>query len=241
MRLALALGVAFTAMTAAAFAQQSDRIFIRHHGGPHAEIDANNDGWVSRAEASAGADRVFADLDSNDDGRLTETDHPQIEEFNIRVPEPGEPAEDGENCTRTVDPPNAREGEERRVTVICNSESSGRRVLRHHGDAGEHHERTVTIVRSGHGEGHAEADAAAPVPPVPPLPPHPPMFIMMYGNSEADLNGDGAMSQDEFRAQHLRYFDAADANGDGRVRFERPPAPPEPPSAPTPPEPPRRR
>lgn len=239
MRLALALGVAFAAMTAVAFAQ-SDRIFIRHHGGAHETIDANDDGFVSRAEASASADRVFAEMDSNDDGRLTDADHPPMEEFNIRVPEPGTAGD----CTTTIDPPSAREGEDRRVTVICNGDGEGeRRVVRRHGEAGETaEERTVTVIHGGHGgEWTSEDGAVAPIPPVPPVPPHPPMFIMMYGNSEADLNGDGAMSQDEFRAQHVRYFDAADANRDGRVRLQRPPAPPEPPAPPAPPEPPRRR
>ncbi len=78
------------------------------------------------------------------------------------------------------------------------------------------------------------------------MPPHPPMFMMAFANSEeSDLNGDGALSLDEFRAQHLRFFDASDANRDGRVRFSGPswdaPAPPAPPQAPEPPQPPRRR
>ena len=66
-------------------------------------------------------------------------------------------------------------------------------------------------------------------------------FMMLIANSEeADRNGDGALSREEFVAQHLRFFDASDANGDGRVRFE-PPVPPTPPAPPAPPEPPRRR
>ncbi|MEQ1493647.1 MAG: hypothetical protein ABL932_24195, partial [Terricaulis sp.] len=80
----------------------------------------------------------------------------------------------------------------------------------------------------------------APVPPVPPVPPAP--FMMLIANSEeGDRNGDGALSREEFVAMHLRFFDASDANGDGRVRFEPPPRPPEPPAPPAPPEPPRRR
>jgi Ca2+-binding EF-hand superfamily protein len=35
--------------------------------------------------------------------------------------------------------------------------------------------------------------------------------------AEADLNGDGALSAEEFVAQALRYFDAADVDGDGRI------------------------
>ncbi|MBK8542916.1 MAG: EF-hand domain-containing protein [Caulobacteraceae bacterium] len=67
-------------------------------------------------------------------------------------------------------------------------------------------------------------------------------FMMLIANSEeADRDGDGALSREEFVAQHLRFFDASDANGDGRVRFEEPPRPPEPPAPPAPPEPLRRR
>jgi len=59
---------------------------------------------------------------------------------------------------------------------------------------------------------------------------------------ESDLNNDGALSKEEFVAQQLRFFDAADANRDGKIKFEppMPPAPPEAPTPPTPPQPPRR-
>ncbi|MBN8608751.1 MAG: hypothetical protein J0L81_17675 [Caulobacterales bacterium] len=67
------------------------------------------------------------------------------------------------------------------------------------------------------------------------------MFMMLIANSdEADTNGDGGLSREEFRAQQLRFFDASDANGDRRIRFEAPPVAPEPPAPPAPPEPPRR-
>jgi hypothetical protein len=67
------------------------------------------------------------------------------------------------------------------------------------------------------------------------------MALMLLANSEeADTNGDGALSRDEFRTQHLRFFDASDVNGDGRLRFEPLPEPPVAPEAPEPPQPPRR-
>ena len=85
--------------------------------------------------------------------------------------------------------------------------------------------------------------AAPPHAPAPPRPPHPPMgFMMLMSSDEADRNGDGALSKDEFVAQQLRFFDASDANGDGKIKFDPPkmPEPPAPPTPPTPPQPPRR-
>ena len=241
MRVTLALGVAFAAMTMAAYAQPEHTRVLAHHGGGHGfDMDTDNDGWLTRAEVSAGTERVFAELDTNSDGRLTPEDHSRMgEDFDERI--------DGahEGCTTTSEPEGA--SGERRVTIICDggAEANGahhveRRVVRRgEGEApqetheGRHVERNVTIIHGGPGEG-----ASAP------MPPHPPMFMMMLANSEeADLNGDGAMSRDEFRAQHLRFFDASDANGDGRVRFDAPRHPaaaPMPPMPPAPPAPPRR-
>lgn len=240
MRLALALGAAMAAMTVAAVAQTGDRIIVRHHGAG-VDIDANDDGWITRDEASAAADRMFADMDSNHDGRLNDADHAAFErEFDIRIapPAPGAAVMAGENCTQTVDPPNAREGEQQRVTVICHDES---------GDA-QTSDRTVTVIRRGEGgewtPRAGEAAPTPPMPPIPPMPPHPPMAMMLFANvEESDQNGDGALSREEFRAQQLRFFEASDGNRDGRVRYDPPPEPPTPPSpplAPTPPEPPRR-
>ncbi len=241
MRVTLALGVAFAAMTMAAYAQPDHARVLAHHGGGHDfNMDADNDGWLTRAEAASGAERVFAELDSNSDGRLTPEDHPRMDEdFDVRI--------DGahEGCTTTPEPEGA--SGERRVTVICRDggEADGarhveRRVVRRgEGEAPRaphevrHDERNGAIIHGGPGEGTPA-----------PMPPHPPMFMMMLANSEeADLNGDGAMSRDEFRAQHLRFFDASDANGDGRVRFDPPRHPgtaPMPPMPPAPPAPPRR-
>lgn len=265
MRVTLALGVAFAAMTMAAYAEPDQtRVFI-HHGGRagDANMDADHDGWLSRAEAAAAAERMFAAHDSNNDGRLNAEDHPRIDaDFDIRIDGPGGAGD--ENCTTTVEPPEssrapAGQRVERRVTVICTddgeaprAEGGERRVtVRRNGDHeateteteenGERRvERHVTIIRGGDG-----AHGAAPTPPAPP---HPPMAMMMFMHSEeSDLNGDGALSRDEFRAQQLRFFDASDVNGDGRVRSPSPmrwevraPAPPQAPEPPTPPTPPRR-
>lgn len=44
--------------------------------------------------------------------------------------------------------------------------------------------------------------------------------------AEADRNGDGTLSREEFVTQQLRFFDAADANGDGRLKAPQRPAAP---------------
>lgn len=237
MRLILALGAALAATTMAASAQTEERstehtrVFV-HHAGGHESADANDDGWISREESSSGAERMFARLDRNDDGHLTDADRPQLEEFNIHVAGPGHPPEaDDDNCERTE----SGEGDDRRVTIICRSErGEGAEVRRHvlpRGEGGD-----VIIRRHGDGEGHGDVMVA----PVPPVPPVPPMVWFMDEDSEADLNNDDAISLEEFRTQHLRMFDARDANGDGRVRAHRMPEPPTPPVPPTPPSPPRR-
>ncbi len=226
MKLALTLGGALAAMTVAAAAQTGHRVFVGH--GPAANIDANEDGWITRAEASAAADRMFADMDSNGDGRLDSEDRSNHRVFEFRMGGHG-----------------AHEMEGDEVEVIEGNDGT-RRVIRRRGGAGDerrverHVERvdgdTTRDVVILHGGGEWVEAPEAPHPPAPPHPPHAPMFMMLIANSEeADTNGDGALSREEFRAQQLRFFDASDANGDGRVRFERPPAPPEPPAPPSPP------
>jgi hypothetical protein len=219
-----------------AYAQTEERtterthVFV-HHAGGHESADADDDGWVSRAESSAAAERMFARIDRNDDGRLSEVDRPRHEQFEVHVGGPGHaPGADDDNCERTE----SGEGDNRRVTIICRDdrrageEGERRRVVRREGGD--------VIIRRHGGEGHGDVIVA----PVPPVPPVPPMIWFMDEDSEADLNNDDAISLEEFRAQHLRMFDARDANGDGRVRAHRMPEPPTPPVPPTPPSPPRR-
>jgi len=345
MRFALSLGAAIAALTLAASAHtEHQRIFIRHAGAPGGDlnIDADNDGWVTRAEASAAADRVFDELDTNNDGQLDQRDHAALNGFNIRFDVPDihvdvpeihllEGGDDEADADADDDDDNARgvvvlqddqghrtvriirRGEhldaatraeiERAVQQAQRAAEQAERVAeqaqrqadaaqrdadraseeaerqaeqaerqaeraqreaermaeraerdaerateraerdaeRASEDAERHVERNVVIVR-GHGGAWASADGViAPIPPVPPVPavPPAPMFMMLIANSdEADLNGDGALSREEFRAQHLRFFDASDANGDGRIRFEEPPIPPTPPTAAAPAAPP---
>jgi len=47
---------------------------MRHFGRGGADLDANRDGTISRAEFDAGGTEMFAHLDTNRDGQLTEAD-----------------------------------------------------------------------------------------------------------------------------------------------------------------------
>jgi|GEM_PF-2135851 len=303
MKLALTLGVAMAAVTLAASAHTShSRTVIRHGGVGEIQFDADNDGWLTRAEAGAAADRVFEQMDSDDDGRLTSEDRRASRDIHVSVDVPDIDIDvdvpdfdfdrggvyryevEDENGERRVI---VRRGEdlteeereqieehieramERAEGAMERAAEAAERATEHaelqarHAERAalaaerrarhiertveRHGSREVIIIRADSDDHHALAPLA-PVPPMPPvaavapLPPQPPMFMMLIANSEeADLNGDDAISREEFRAQHLRFFDASDANGDGRVRFERPPEPPRAPAPPAPPEPPRRR
>jgi len=293
MKLALTVGAAFVALTLAASAQSNHQYtFIRHHGGGDLNIDADEDGWVTRSEAAAAFDRAFEMMDSNDDGRLTGEDHAALDDFNIRVDVPEIEVLEGANGDRVrvihrgeIDAHIEREVEravrqaeraaeqaerlaedaERRAEeaedraerareradrdaerAAERAEREAERAERDAERAERHADREVIIIHGHGGEWTTHDGVIAPLAPIPPIPPVPPVprasgFMFLVVNSEeADTNGDGALSREEFRNQHLRFFDASDANGDGRVRFEQP-EPPTPPTPPTPPEPPRRR
>lgn len=108
------------------------------------------------------------------------------------------------------------------------AEDAERRVERH------------VIIMSGDNGSWAPLAPMAPMPPLPGVAPTPPVapapFMLMHAG-EADRNGDGALSREEFVAQQLRYFDASDADGDGRVRIGTPPQAPTPPAPAAPPRP----
>lgn len=259
MRLALALGVAFAAivMIADAQADRNTRVFVRHGGGADLSIDANEDGWVSRAEAQAAAERMFAELDTNHDGRLAPEDHRAESVFEFHVSgddlEGGESAEARREVRVEIERAHREAAEAlRRAEVEVRRAERQAEAAERHAEAAERMaeeaERRgdrVIIIRNGEQvewEGHEGEPMIAPLPPIPPVPPVPgaPMLLMAFASSEeADRNGDGALSREEFVAQQLRFFDASDANGDGRVRFNF--DLPEPPPAPAPPAPPARR
>ncbi|MDX2235345.1 MAG: hypothetical protein NW200_12675 [Hyphomonadaceae bacterium] len=162
-------------------------------------VDADSDGFVSRVEAQAQAERLFARMDANGDGKLDEADRARRA---IRKTER-----------------ETRVGEDRVVEKEV--------VIERARDDRED--------RKGRGRNRGGHDG---------MPGGPRGMAMFMHASEADRNGDGALSREEHIAQHLRFFDAADVNGDGKIKFDpppRPPEPPEPPEAPPAPPPPPRR
>lgn len=276
MKLLLALGAAAAALTVAASADSGavPRIMVRH--GPHLQVDADRDGWLTRAEAATAAERMFERMDSNGDGRLTSGDGPVFEDLDIEVDVPDF---DIEIPDIDIDIPEVEELEggdgERRIRIIRRggdveviereialaereaeraerqaerAEREAERAARHaeriardierrvERDIDRHFEREIVVI-----SGVPAVAAVAPVPPVPPTPAAPVFMLLAANSEEADRDGDGALSREEFRAQQLRFFDAADVNGDGRIRVQ-PPTPPPParaPAPPAPPEPPR--
>ncbi len=289
MKLPIALGIALAALTVAgAAAQSSNRhIIMSRSGSSDANLDANADGWITRAEASAAYERIFHDLDTNNDGKLDDSDHqrqrihvtgnaPAVHIFRngdnedrreVRVVTGDLSAEDEARIEAQVaaamaraeaqversehDRARAERHAERAERMADEAERRAERIEReveHAEHDGDRSDREVIIVRTVGENGSSwtslegdDVDLVAPVPPIPPVPPVAPFMLLIANSEEADLNGDGALSLEEFRNQHLRFFDASDANGDGRVRFEEPRAPAQPPSPPAPPEPPRRR
>lgn len=263
MRLALALGLATCAVAFAAAAQPADhpdhpvqqRVFI--NGGPMGhmmemgDIDANHDGWLSRDEAAAAADHMFAHLDGNHDGKLDQSDHPEVTHFELQ-----RGGGDGDTVIRMGDGHDVHVEHGDNVHVETGGDGATRTIIitrdgDGHGDVhvegaptpppaghGDNNvrteERTVTIVRNGDGPDHSGPHG----PPEMHMMHGPMMAMMLFANSEeADVNGDGAISQEEFRNQQLRFFDASDVNRDGKIRFHTPPTPPAPPAPPPPPPP----
>lgn len=290
MKLPIALGVALAALTVAGAAAQSSsrHIVVSRSGGSDVNLDANEDGWLTRAEASAAFERIFNDLDTNNDGKLDSNDRqsqrvhvsgngPAVHIFRngdgddrreVRVVTGELSAEDEARIEAQVAAAMARaeahveRADRDRIRAEREAERAERmaerraervereveRAVERAERNGERNDRHVVIIRTNGEDGSSwtsleGGEMIAPTPPVPPVPPMPPagpFMLLIASSEEADLNGDGALSLEEFRSQHLRFFDASDTNGDGRVRFE-PPVPPTPPIAPTPPEPPRRR
>lgn len=163
------------------------------------EADTDHDGYLSRAEATAQAERIFDSLDFKKEGKIPAQPFDRFERRDDR-----EDREEGRGEHREI---------RREVFII-------RDVDRDEDDEHEDGPRELRM----------------------PRPPRPPIPAMLFlSNEEADLNGDGVLSKQEFVAQQLRFFDAADANRDGKVKLPpRPPRPPAPPEAPDAPKPPRR-
>lgn len=232
-RFLLALGCAALALTSAAVAGEHRRGLVVSHS----YSDTDGDGWMTRAEAAAAADRAFDNLDTDGDGRLTQADFDarfaaldrEVEEALARADVEVERAHAQAREARSQ----ARHARRQARAAAEDARNAERRVERIESRDGRVVERHVLVLR-----GDGAEDIEAPIPPVPPRAPRAPRLTgagMFAHFEEADLDGDGALSREEFRAQQLRRFDADDANGDGRIRAPQPPAPPEAPVTPRPP------
>lgn len=204
---AIAAGVAFAAAPPAPPAPPAFE---------HSRIDANRDGFVTRAEVQAEADRMFARLDANSDGKLDSTDRSQRREMRVIRHESGGGEVTEDVIIEHAPPAPGAEGERREIRKEIRKEivkDGHRRGRGRDHDGPRHHMRMMGPMGGG--------------------------LMLFIHSGESDLNGDGALSKEEFTAQQLRFFDAADANRDGKIKFEPPPAPPTPPVAPVAPTPPR--
>lgn len=222
-----------------------------------ARLDSNNDGRLTDADQDRIERRIEMRLDGGRDGEVevyengVRTTRPLTDEERQRIERAMEHAEAAreraeEMAERAEEyAERAAEQAERHAERAARDAERHARIIERHIERNGDHQRHVIIINGDGDTGDViDGDFMVPVPPMPPmpaiapLPPHPPVFMMLALNdSEADTNGDGALSREEFRAQQLRFFDASDANGDGRVRFELP-TPPEAPEAPEPPAPP---
>ncbi len=192
----------------AVYADQTKGPRAERHRFEPGRVDANSDGFVSRAEAQAEAERMFTVMDSNTDGKIDAADRSgrevRILRREIRTGEDAE-VEADVRIDRLAPLPPGADGQRREIHTEIIRE--GKDSRRHRG--GRHGMRM-------HGG---------------------PMGMLIFAHaSEADTNSDGALSRAEHIAQQLRFFDAADVNGDGKIKFDPPPMMPEPPEAPQPPE-----
>lgn len=184
----------------------------RHHR--FGDIDANRDGFVTRAEVQAQTERVFDEMDTNDDAKIDGADRGRFERRIVEKRVVRTDEGKGKGIQEEIE-------EEVRIEHGGGPGDGERRVIvrKHDGKEGRHHGRGGHHMRGG-------------------MP-----FMMLMHSDEADTNGDGALSRQEMVTQHLRFFDAGDANGDGKIKFDPPapavaPTPPPPPTAPTAPTPP---
>lgn len=179
-KLTLALSVASLAVSGAAFAQAP--------GGPQGY--RHQQGPITREEAAAHADQIFAKLDVNGDGKLDQADRAAHRDQRF------DKLDTDGNGTISRKEFDAAAGKLRERVAERVKGKEGRSF----GDRKFGADRTW--IGRGHGRrGHSGAGLA--------------MMAKM-----ADTNGDGAISKDEFKAAALAMFDRADANGNGTVTPE---------------------
>ena len=184
-RLTIALGVASLAVAGTAFAQTDPAPADAGHRGHHPAAP------LTRAEAQARADKLFAKLDVNHDGKIDAADR-QLRQDQRRDARFARLDTDGNGAISKAE--FAAAGDKMRERFAERAKAQDGQDGHRFGGRKVGGER----VAWGGGRGHGLA----------------------MGGKKADTNHDGAITRDEFDIAALAMFDRADANHDGTVTPE---------------------
>jgi Ca2+-binding EF-hand superfamily protein len=191
----LAIGLSLAALAVGGTAVWADQHMDGHHMGDHSGMmgDTNGDGTITRAEAQARAQQMFAMMDANKDGKLDQADR------DARMNAMFDRLDTDKNGQIS-----------RAEFAAAHSGPGGMHEGMDHGAMGGSgmmdgpgHEGMME-----HGRGHHGGSMGAGMM-------GPGMMMAM-----ADANKDGAVTQAEFMAAAMQRFDRADANKDGKVTKE---------------------
>ncbi|MBX5028446.1 EF-hand domain-containing protein [Rhizobium lentis] len=98
------------------------------------QFDTNKDGKVSKEEATAGLDKVFATIDTNNDGSLTPGEIRQYREAQMKAMKDERKQEAGENEDANAAPDMLDNDDQRRTPREGNEGRDGHHWMRHGGN-----------------------------------------------------------------------------------------------------------